>query len=121
MAGPLSIQRRYSGQGDPELTAVGHDQDRGVQVRGPQRRHAAPLHGDSPLQVPDPVVIQSPYVRTITPSGIPDRRDDIVDGSLGLKLTTAAGLTIVGNGEWPLNRGGLRPDIIWTVGLEYNF
>ena len=77
--------------------------------------------GDSPLQVPDPVVIQSPYVRTITPSSIPDRRDDAVDGSLGLKLTTAKGLTIVGNGEWPLNRGGLRPDIIWTFGLEYNF
>jgi hypothetical protein len=77
--------------------------------------------GDSPLQVPDPVVIQSPYVRTITPSIIPDRRDDIVDGSLGLKLTTTAGLTLVGNGEWPLNRGGLRPNVIWTLGLEYNF
>src|SRR6185312_7923142 len=35
--------------------------------------------GDSPLQLPDPVVIQAPYVRTITPSGIPDRRDDVVD------------------------------------------
>ena len=77
--------------------------------------------GESPLQVPDPVVIQSPYVRTVTPSIIPDRRDDIVDGSVGLKLTTAPGLTVVANGEWPLNRGGLRPDIIWTVGLEYNF
>jgi hypothetical protein len=77
--------------------------------------------GDSPLQVPDPVVIQSPYVRTITPSTIPDRRDDVVDGSVGLKLTTAKGLTVVGNGEWPLNRGGLRPNIIWSLGLEYNF
>jgi hypothetical protein len=77
--------------------------------------------GDSPLQVPDLVVIQSPYVRTITPSIIPDRRDDIVDGSLGLKLTTTTGLTVVGNGEWPLNRGGLRPNVIWTLGLEYNF
>lgn len=77
--------------------------------------------GDSPLQVPDPVVIQSPYVRTITPSTIPDRRDDLVDGSLGLKLTAAPGLTIVGNTVWPLNRGGLRADLIWTLGLEYNF
>jgi hypothetical protein len=77
--------------------------------------------GDSPLQVPNPVVIQSPYVRTITPSIIPDRRDDLVDGSLGLKLTTTTGLTVVGNGEWPLNRGGLRPNVIWTLGLEYNF
>lgn len=77
--------------------------------------------GDSPLQVPAPVVIQAPYTRTIVPSVIPDTRDDIVDGSVGLKLTAAPGLTVIGNGEWPLNRGGLRPDVIWTVGLEYNF
>jgi hypothetical protein len=77
--------------------------------------------GDSPLQVPARVVIQSPYVRTITPSSIPDRRDDVVDGSIGLKLTTPAGLTVVANSQWPLNRGGLRPDLIWTLGLEYNF
>jgi hypothetical protein len=77
--------------------------------------------GDSPLQLPDPVVIQAPYVRTIRPSTIPDRRDDLVDGSIGAKLTAANGLTVVGNAEWPLNRGGLRPDVIWTFGLEYNF
>jgi hypothetical protein len=77
--------------------------------------------GDSPLQIPGPVQIQSPYQRTIIPTVIPDRRDDIVDGSVGLKLTTAPGLTVIGNGEWSLNRGGLRPDVIWTAGLEYNF
>jgi hypothetical protein len=77
--------------------------------------------GDSPLQVPGPVIIQAPYTRTITPSEIPDRRDDLVDGSIGVKLTAAPGLTVVGNTEWPLNRGGLRADVIWTVGLEYGF
>ena len=77
--------------------------------------------GDSPLQVPGPVVIQSPYRRVITPTTIPERRDDVVDGSLGVKLTAASGLTVLANSEWPLNRGGLRPDVIWTVGMEYNF
>jgi hypothetical protein len=77
--------------------------------------------GDSPLQVPGPVQIQAPYQRTITPTVIPDSRDDIVDGSLGVKLTAARGLTVVANGEWSLNRGGLRPDVIWAAGLEYNF
>ena len=52
---------------------------------------------------------------------IPDERDDVVDGSVGMKLTAAQGLTVVGNSEWSLNRGGLRPDVIWTAGLEYNF
>ena len=77
--------------------------------------------GDSPLQVPGPVHIEAPYHRTIIPTVIPDRRDDVVDGSLGIKLTTAPGLTVVANGGWSLNRGGLRPDVVWTAGLEYNF
>jgi hypothetical protein len=77
--------------------------------------------GDSPLEVPEPVVIEAPYHRTITPSTIPDRRDDLVNASLGVKLTATPGLTAIANGAWPLNRGGLRPDVIWTVGLEYNF
>jgi hypothetical protein len=77
--------------------------------------------GDSPLQVPGPVHIEAPYHRTIIPTVIPDTRDDIVDGSLGVKLTAAPGLTVVANGGWSLNRGGLRPDVIWTAGLEYNF
>ncbi|HJR15319.1 MAG TPA: hypothetical protein VJ808_00575 [Gemmatimonadales bacterium] len=76
---------------------------------------------DSPLQVTGPVQLESPYQRTITPTVIPDSRDDQVDGSVGLKLTAAAGLTVIGNGQWSLNRGGLRPDVIWTAGLEYNF
>jgi len=77
--------------------------------------------GTSPLQVPAPVVIESPYRRVIRTTTIPDRRDDLVNASLGVKLTAAAGLTFLANGEWPLNRGGLRPDIIWTLGMEYNF
>jgi hypothetical protein len=77
--------------------------------------------GDSPLQVPGPVEIEAPYHRTITPTLIPDERDDIVDGSLGVKLSAAQGLTVLANSEWSLNHGGLRPDVIWTAGLEYNF
>jgi hypothetical protein len=77
--------------------------------------------GESPLQVPGPVHIEAPYHRTVVPTVIPDTRDDIVDGSIGVKLTAAQGLTVVGNSEWSLNRGGLRPDVIWTAGLEYNF
>jgi hypothetical protein len=67
------------------------------------------------------VHIEAPYHRTITPTVIPDSRDDLVDGSIGVKLAAAPGLTVVGNGGWSLNRGGLRPDVIWTAGVEYNF
>jgi len=44
-----------------------------------------------------------------------------VNGTVGVKLLTKEGVTIVANGGWPLNRGGLRPNLIWTLGLEYNF
>jgi hypothetical protein len=57
----------------------------------------------------------------VVPTVIPDSRDDVVDGSLGVKLTAAPGLIVLGNGAWSLNRGGLRPEVIWTAGLEYNF
>jgi len=77
--------------------------------------------GDSPLQIPGPVQIESPYQRTVVPTVIPDIRDDIVDGSVGVKLGAAPGLTVIGNSQWSLNGGGLRPDVIWTAGLEYNF
>ncbi|HEX5386445.1 MAG TPA: hypothetical protein VFW66_07110 [Gemmatimonadales bacterium] len=77
--------------------------------------------GTNPLVVPAPVVIQSPYRRVITPTTIPDTRDDLVDASLGVKLTAVQGVTFIANTEWPLNRGGLRPNLIWTAGLEYNF
>ena len=77
--------------------------------------------GVSKLEVPDPVVIDVPFRRLIRPALIPDTRDDIVNGSIGTKLTAAPGLTIVGNALWPLNRGGLRANVVWTVGLEYSF
>jgi hypothetical protein len=77
--------------------------------------------GTSPLHVPQPVVIESPYRRVINPTDIPEERDDIVNASVGMKLQAAPGLTVIANSEWPLNRGGLRPDLIWSFGMEYNF
>jgi hypothetical protein len=77
--------------------------------------------GTSKLVVPGTVVYDAPFHRTVQPTDIPNVRDDIVDASLGVKLTMATGLTVIANGEWPLNRGGLRHNVIWTAGLEYNF
>jgi hypothetical protein len=77
--------------------------------------------GDSKLVIPDPTVITVPFTRTITPTNIPNMRDDIVNGSFGMKLQAAPGLQVVGNALFPLNRGGLRPAVAWSTGLEYNF
>ena len=52
---------------------------------------------------------------------IPNGRDDIVNASIGLKLRMDSGTTGVLNLILPVNRGGLRANAIWTLGLEYNF
>lgn len=76
---------------------------------------------ESKLTVPGPVTLDVPFTRTITPTNIPNRRDDIVNASFGFKLQAAPGLMAIANSLWPLNRGGLRPNVAWTAGLEYNF
>ncbi|MDH3290501.1 MAG: hypothetical protein OEO20_08180 [Gemmatimonadota bacterium] len=77
--------------------------------------------GESQLTVPDPVTIDVPFRRTIDLTNIPNRRDDIINGSVGMKFVTSTGLRIIANALFPLNTGGLRPSLAWTAGLEYNF
>ncbi len=77
--------------------------------------------GNSKLVVPGPVVIESPFRRTVQPTTIPDARDDVFNASVGMKFSVAKSLTLITNGLWPLNRGGLRPNAVWTTGLEYSF
>lgn len=77
--------------------------------------------GESKLQLPGPVTYDQPFRRTINVTNLPNERDDLIDGSFGFKFTTHAGITLVANTLFPLNRGGLRPNVLWTAGLEYNF
>jgi len=77
--------------------------------------------GESKLRLPGPVTYDSPFHRTIDVTNIPNERDDQINGSLGFKFVTGSGITLVANTLWPLNRGGLRPNVLWTGGLEYNF
>jgi hypothetical protein len=77
--------------------------------------------GESKLRLPGPVTYDAPFRRTVDVTNIPNERDDQINGSLGFKFLTGSGITLVANTLWPLNRGGLRPDVLWTAGLEYNF
>ena len=77
--------------------------------------------GHSKLILPRPVQIESPFRRTITPTTIPDIRDDIVSGSFGFKFTTSSRMTIVTNALVPLNAGGLRSNLILMGAVEYTF
>ena len=77
--------------------------------------------GDSKLTLPPPVHYDSPYQRVVDPTNIPNTRDDIVNGSFGFKITPRRELTIILNALFPLNRGGVRPNMIYTGGIEANF
>jgi hypothetical protein len=77
--------------------------------------------GRSRLQLPGPVTYDRPYHRVIEPTTIPDQRDDLITGSFGAKLALPRGFTLVGNALVPLNRGGMRPDIIYTTGVALDF
>ena len=77
--------------------------------------------GTSKLALPRPVTFEEPFRRTVNPTSIPDIRDDIVNGSFGLKFTASRNLLVVTNALIPLNRGGLRATQTWTMGIEYAF
>ncbi len=76
--------------------------------------------GESSLVIPPDVQLETPFRRTISPSTIPNGRDDRINGSIGFKFLTGAGPIIVTNAMVPIS-GGLRPDIVFTASLEYTF
>ena len=77
--------------------------------------------GESKLRLPGTVTYDLPFRRTVQPTNIPTERDDLINGSFGFKFVTHSGIILVANTLWPLNRGGLRPNVLWTAGMEYNF
>ena len=77
--------------------------------------------GDSNLELPEVVHYEAPFQRSLNPTDIPDTRDDIVNGSFGFKISAGKNIIGVLNSLFPLNRGGLRANLIYTAGIEYSF
>ena len=77
--------------------------------------------GDSKLMLPGSVTYEAPFRRTLNPTNIPEMRDDIVNGSFGVKVAPARSTILVLNALFPLNRGGMRPNIVYYAALEYTF
>lgn len=77
--------------------------------------------GESHLQLPGPVTYDAPYHRVIDPTTIPNMRDDIFNGSFGGRIALWPGWSLVANALVPLNRGGMRSNLVMTTGLEVTF
>jgi hypothetical protein len=112
--------RQASTQNDAVLATVGFDHLMAEHVTLAADLVTELQVGRSNLKLPPPVHYDFPFSRTINPTTIPDIRDDIVNGSLGFKFSTPAGFTFVTNALVPLNRGGLRPNAMYTLGVEYS-
>ena len=74
--------------------------------------------GTSHLALPPDATLQYPFHRTIDATNIPDRRDDLVNASLGAKLTIPAGVTFLANALFPLNRGGMTMAEVERAAIE---
>lgn len=114
------LARSGAGQTNEILTTAGFDQ-----LLAPWATLAVDLVGQwevggSKLRLPGPVTIQVPAIRVIQPSNIPNISDDLLNGAVGFKFVRR-GVTVATNALFPLRKGGLQGDLIWTVGLEHNF
>lgn len=115
------LYRAGERQNDAVLGTVGFDHRMAQRVTLAADLVSELQVGDSRLHLPKPVHYESPFERTVRVTDIPDTRDDIVNGSFGFKIVPARNLNLVLNTLFPLNRGGLRADLIYTAGVEYNF
>ena len=77
--------------------------------------------GDNKITLPGPLVYDVPFPRSYPATSIPDKRQDVMNISVGAKFTVRGGAVIVVNGLVPIKKAGLQPDMAWTAGLEYTF
>lgn len=71
------------------------------------------------IAFPEPLEIHEPYHRIIERTNIPNTRDDMIDGAVGIKFRTGSGIVLVANALVALNDGGLRSRVVPTFGVEY--
>jgi hypothetical protein len=77
--------------------------------------------GESALTLPQQISFAGSPARTVAATNIPDRRDDLVNLSVGAKFVFAR-VTAVANGILPLGNGGMQSrGGIYTLGLERTF
>ena len=74
--------------------------------------------GDNPIDLPGDIVFVAPFQRRVPSISIPDRDNNLISLSSGVKFTVRGGTVLVLNAIAPLRKAGLQPDFIWTVGLE---
>lgn len=71
--------------------------------------------------LPGPVTFVGAGGATIDPTTIPDRSRSFADLVVGMKFLLGADMVLVTNALVPVRSVGLRPDLMWTLGLQGTF
>jgi hypothetical protein len=115
------VLRTGNGQRNAAVAALGFDHRTSDRLTiAAEFLSQIPL-GDNPLVI-DQVVIRDGLGNDVVvpTSNLPTLRDDQFDGALGFKYRLGKWALLV-NAIVPLNDGGLRSDVLWTMGLQGSF
>jgi hypothetical protein len=77
--------------------------------------------GETKQTLPGDLVYTTPIDRRIPSTSIPNRSEDLLNLSLGMKFRVRGGAILVANIMTPLKKSGMQPDFIWTGGIEGAF
>jgi len=77
--------------------------------------------GASAFELPPSIVWNDPYDRRMPSTNVPNRKENILNATVGAKFTVRGGTVLVMNGMFPLRKVGLQPDYFWTLGLDLAF
>lgn len=116
-----AVLRSGEGQRDAMLLTLGVDHRTSERVT-----LAGEILGQLPLGE-NPLVRREATIRyaqgtssTVPTSNLPTLRDDLFDAAIGVKIRLGK-LAVLGNAILPLNEGGLRSDVLWTLGIQGGF
>ncbi len=77
---------------------------------------------ESKLRLPPPVVFEAGGPREVVElTDIPHRKDNFIDASFGMKFSPGGSNRVVTNVLFPLVEAGVRPGLMWTLGVERTF
>jgi hypothetical protein len=77
--------------------------------------------GANRITLPGTIEYVTPFERSYPATSIPNKRQNVLNMSMGAKFTVRGGTVIVLNAIVPVNKTGLQPGMAWTAGLEYTF
>ncbi len=115
------LARSSNSVNDAVLATIGFDH-----LMAPWATVAADLStswqvGKRKQTLPGDIVYEVPFVRHLPATSIQNRKDELINLSLGMKFRVRGGTVLVINGIAPMRKSGMQPDYIWTAGLEGSF